>query len=249
LFIYESGVRHGCPGSFTTGDIIRIAVESGVVVYKKNGTTFYTSSVSPTYPLNADAALYSNTSTINNVKISGALTSSGPGTVHWLVADQLGTPRMILDQSGSLANVKRHDYLPFGEEIASSISGRSGYGYGGGDGVRQEFTSKERDNETGLDYFGARYYSSTQGRFTSPDLLSGRPGSPQSWNSYTYSINNPLKYVDPDGLWWYTKDGGDGHPEWFDDDPGKGYTRFTQYAYYGGAANGYVALDPYSKIF
>jgi RHS repeat-associated protein len=100
-----------------------------------------------------------------------------------------------------------------------------------------------------LDYFINRYYSSTQGRFTSPDLLSGRPGSPQSWNRYAYSINNPLKYIDPDGLWWYTKDGGDGHPEWHDDDPGKGYTRFTQYAYYGGAANGYVALDPYSKNY
>jgi hypothetical protein len=60
---------------------------------------------------------------------------------------------MILDQTGSLANVKRHDYLPFGEELDASISGRSGQGYGGGDGVRQQFTQKERDIETGLDYF------------------------------------------------------------------------------------------------
>ncbi|MGH9849010.1 MAG: RHS repeat-associated core domain-containing protein, partial [Blastocatellia bacterium] len=43
-------------------------------------------------------------------------------------------------------------------------------GYGA-DSTRQKFTSKERDNETGLDYFLARYYSSTQGRFTSPDPL------------------------------------------------------------------------------
>ena len=89
-------------------------------------------------------------------------------------------------------------------------------------GSRYPFlTSKERDIETGLDYFINRYYSSTQGRFTSPDVLSGRPGSPQSWNRYAYSINNPLKYIDPSGLWWYTKDGGDGHPQWFDDDPGR----------------------------
>src|ERR1041385_1656733 len=39
------------------------------------------------------------------------------GNLHWLVSDQLGTPRMIVDQSGNLANVKRHDYLPFGEEL------------------------------------------------------------------------------------------------------------------------------------
>lgn len=74
------------------------------------------------------------------------------------------------------------------------------------DGVRQQFTSKERDVEIGLDYFLARYYSSAQGRFTSPDPLSapasGHPRIPQSWNLYAYVLNNPLKLVDPDGLMW-----------------------------------------------
>jgi RHS repeat-associated protein len=57
------------------------------------------------------------------------------------------------------------------------------------------FTGKERDGETGLDYFGARYFSGAQGRFTSPDPLlnSGRPWEPQSWNRYTYALNNPLR--------------------------------------------------------
>ena len=48
-------------------------------------------------------------------------------------------------------------------------------GFGANDGVRQTFTSKERDNETGLDYFLARYYLSTQGRFTSADEFNGGP--------------------------------------------------------------------------
>jgi RHS repeat-associated protein len=61
------------------------------------------------------------------------------------------------------------------------------------------FTGKERDAETGLDYFGERYYSSSQGRFTTPDPLPGWPQDPQSWNMYAYGRNNPLKYVDPDG--------------------------------------------------
>jgi RHS repeat-associated protein len=63
-------------------------------------------------------------------------------------------------------------------------------------------TSKERDIETGLDYFLARYYSSTQGSFASADPLleSGEPSQPQSWNRYSYTVNNPLKYTDPDGL-------------------------------------------------
>jgi RHS repeat-associated protein len=195
-----------------------------------------------------DSALYATGDTLSNVVVTSS--ASGAAKVQWLVPDHLGTPRIIIDQTGSLANVKRHDYLPFGEELFAGTGGRTILqGYSGGDGVRQQFTLKERDVETGLDFFEARYYANVQGRFTSPDLLSGRPGSPQSWNRYAYSINNPLKYIDPSGLWWYTKDGGDGHPQWFDDDPGEGYTRFTQYAYYGGAANGYVALDPFSNNF
>jgi RHS repeat-associated protein len=65
------------------------------------------------------------------------------------------------------------------------------------------FTGKERDVETGLDFFGARYMSSAQGRFASPDPLlnSGRPWEPQSWNRYAYTLNNPLRLVDPTGLY------------------------------------------------
>lgn len=69
--------------------------------------------------------------------------------------------------------------------------------------VRPRCTSKERDAETGLDFFEARYMSGAQGRFTSPDpagLLAAKPGNPQSWNLYSYVMNNPLVYVDPNGL-------------------------------------------------
>jgi RHS repeat-associated protein len=68
--------------------------------------------------------------------------------------------------------------------------------------VRQQFTAKERDRETGLDYFGARYYASTQGRFISIDplLASGRPFNPQTWNRYAYALNNPIRFTDPSGL-------------------------------------------------
>lgn len=73
----------------------------------------------------------------------------------------------------------------------------------------QKFTGKERDSETGLDYFQARYYGSALGRFTSPDSAADEILSvplpyadlqnPQSLNLYSYVQNNPLRYTDPDG--------------------------------------------------
>src|SRR4030095_16467846 len=101
--------------------------------------------------------------------------------------------RMIIDKTGELANVKRHDYLPFGEELLAGIGGRTPTQGYTADNVRQKFTQKERDVESSLDYFGARYYGYSQGRFTSADplLASGSSYDPQSWNRYSYTTNNP----------------------------------------------------------
>ena len=67
--------------------------------------------------------------------------------------------------------------------------------------MRQRFTGQERDDDTTLDYFLARYYSGTQGRFGSPDPgnAGANPGDPQSWNGYAYVSGNPLTYTDPSG--------------------------------------------------
>ena len=66
-----------------------------------------------------------------------------------------------------------------------------------------KFTGKERDQESGLDYFGARYYASSMGRFSSPDpsgLYYANPANPQSLNLYSYARNNPLIGTDPTGM-------------------------------------------------
>jgi RHS repeat-associated protein len=71
------------------------------------------------------------------------------------------------------------------------------------DVCRQKITSKERDNESGLDYFDARYFSGVQGRFPSidPAKCNTCQEQPQIWNRYSYALNNPLVYIDLDGYW------------------------------------------------
>jgi len=127
---------------------------------------------------------------------AGTPGTSMPCSTCYLFADHLGSTRAVWDSTGVKA---RYDYLPFGEDIPATTNGRSSlFGVAG---LKQKFTSKERDAETGLDYFGARYTSSAQGRFMSPDtpLTFADPENPQSWNLYSYSLNNPLRYTDPDG--------------------------------------------------
>jgi RHS repeat-associated protein len=170
----------------------------------------------------------------NRQNVLNAFAPCGParelaGTLYreafWMVSDQLGTPRMIADKSGSLASVKRHDYLPFGEELFGGAPSQPGLGgrtttqgYAA-DSTRQKFTLKERDSETGLDYSKHRYYASALGRFTTvdPALGSSSVSYPASWNKYAYVGNNPLRYIDPTGLIWLEAKDGSGY-QWVKDD-------------------------------
>src|SRR5262249_32446450 len=108
----------------------------------------------------------------------GGQTSTSNAGISYLTTDHLSSTRVVTNSNGAV--ISRHDYLPFGEEIQISqnvtIGGRTAtQGYSATDDTRQKFTSKERDNESNLDYFQARYFSSVQGRFTSPDELQGGP--------------------------------------------------------------------------
>ena len=134
----------------------------------------------------------------------GGAASEQSGT-QYLTPDHLGSTRVVTGAGGAI--LSRHDYLPFGEEIGTAYGGRSsvsGYTASLADGPSQKFTGKERDAESGLDYFGARYFSGAGGRFTGvdPENAGADPADPQSWNGYAYARNNPLLYVDPDGRYF-----------------------------------------------
>jgi RHS repeat-associated protein len=121
---------------------------------------------------------------------------------HFAVNDWLGTKRVITNSDGSYSTSFYSG--PFGDF-------QTQFG-AGSDPSDQHFTSKERDQESGNDYFGARYYASNLGRFLSPDpsaLAYADPTNPQSFNLYSYVLNNPLTNIDPTGL-DCVQDNGDG---------------------------------------
>jgi RHS repeat-associated protein len=109
-------------------------------------------------------------------------------SVNYYFAEHVGSARIVANSSGT--PVDDSDFYPFGGERNYLNSSPQNY----------KFAGKERDSESGLDNFGARYDSSNFGRFMSPDPVGGRPASPQSWNLYAYVANNPLNAVDPTGL-------------------------------------------------
>ena len=118
--------------------------------------------------------------------------------VFYYHTDPAGTPLAMTDSSGNV--VWKADYKPFGEEqsVTSTVPND------------KRFIGKEKDEETGFSYFGARYENAKIGRFIAPDpVLAVDPRTnktnedmllnPQRLNTYAYALNNPYRFVDQDG--------------------------------------------------
>jgi RHS repeat-associated protein len=134
-----------------------------------------------------------------------ATTKEGGG-YEYATADHLGSPRAwTTGKGGTLTSLRRRDYMAFGAGLFAGVGTRTtDQGYVASeqqDGQRKGFGAYEKDSETGLSFAGARYFASLHGRFTTIDPAMGsiRITNPQSFNRYTYALNNPLRYVDPDG--------------------------------------------------
>ncbi|MET1256555.1 RHS repeat-associated core domain-containing protein [Aliikangiella maris] len=105
--------------------------------------------------------------------------------------DHLGS---TIGSSDGHGNIEYEHYEPFGRPVVMAD----------GNGNEQWYNSKPYDYDTGLSYYGSRYYDSEIGRFVSIDPAPVLADSPRSFGRYTYTINNPYKYVDPDGeLIWF----------------------------------------------
>ena len=130
----------------------------------------------------------------NGVKVATIGSSIGSSTGSSTVfnhQDHLGGSNVSTDSSGKVVEV--NDYYPYG---SSRIEEKTG-SYAN----NKLYTGKELDKSTGLYYYGARYYDPLIGRFTSVDPWSGDLTNPQTLNKYSYVTNNPMRYVDPTGMY------------------------------------------------
>ena len=116
--------------------------------------------------------------------------AQGTETVVYFHTDAVGSVRLTTDATGQV--LERYDYGPFGEPWPATPAQPEAVRFGG----------NERDTETMLSYFSARYLASEAGgRFTTvdPGHVGGDIFDSQSWNAYAYARNNPLRFVDPFG--------------------------------------------------
>jgi RHS repeat-associated protein len=133
----------------------------------------------------------------SNVWVGGQLLATyDQNGLHFHFSDWLGTRRVQTAANG--LPEESWTSLPFGDGMSPSGNGA--------DATEHHFTGKERDSESGNDYFGARYYASSMGRFLSPDWSAtedpvpyAKLDDPQSLNLYGYVNNNPLSKTDSDG--------------------------------------------------
>jgi RHS repeat-associated protein len=154
-----------------------------------------------------------------NVYAAGILLATYDAAgLHFHLTDPLGTRRMQL--SGEIASLGQPETdfqsLPFGDQL-NTFPDRYAPA-SADDSTPLHFTGKERDTESGNDYFGKRYYASSMGRWMSPDVVNvteERLMNPSSTlNKYVYGADNPLKFVDPDGqdiTYFYDQSGFAGH--------------------------------------
>jgi RHS repeat-associated protein len=116
--------------------------------------------------------------------------SNDEGEVTYLHSDQLGSPRVLTDASGSV--IESRDFEPFGKEAAAVDWNATG--------IKAGFTSHSQDNDLGLINMKGRLYDPVIGQFTSADPFISNPFSALGWDRYAYVQNNPLAFLDPSGF-------------------------------------------------
>jgi RHS repeat-associated protein len=117
------------------------------------------------------------------IRVGEPLPKDTAPAIKYHLGDHLGSSSAVVDKDGTLIN--REEYTPYGESSFGSLARK-----------RYRFTGKERDEESGLYYHGARYYAPWLARWPAPDPA----GAIEGPNLYSYALSNPMSRVDALGL-------------------------------------------------
>ncbi len=109
------------------------------------------------------------------------------GTRYYVLKDHLGSASVVTNQSATTVGEDR--FYPFGETRFTTGSMQTD----------KLFTGQRQITGLGIYHFGARFYSPKLGRFLSADTVVTNPFNPQDLNRFSYTLNNPIKYIDPTG--------------------------------------------------
>jgi RHS repeat-associated protein len=138
--------------------------------------------------------IFAGSKRVAKVQVGADLNSDWANT-EFYHGDHLGSTRLMTNYTGAKIANTEVTYLPFGQQW-ENVTSTNHY----------KFTGKERDTESGLDYFGARYYASNMGRWMTPDWATSPTavpyanfGDPQSLNLYGYVGNRSTINADADG--------------------------------------------------
>jgi RHS repeat-associated protein len=204
----------------TANDLVTATLSRfGTTDATTNRTSLYSSTASSTlgaasYQIATTPTSYSDTYTgsadsdwsMVMAAFKPATGGTGSTTMYMIHSDHLTGTNVVTDANGDVVEVA--DYYPYGTERISSGSFEE----------QRKFADTEYDGGTGLNYMGARYYAGGKARFLSEDPAFLSVGSPelkqktglelqkylenlQTHNSYSYTANNPLKYIDKEGEW------------------------------------------------
>jgi RHS repeat-associated protein len=232
LEVLESGNNRGTYGSYSVGDVLKVAVVSGVVKYYRNNTVIYTSGVTPSYPLYLDTSFYSPGSKLKGALLcaGSACTSGAPYTSYYtfggkavgmrranyptaasnsqfrIVGDHLGSTTLLVDVAIPPSVVQRQYHKPYGETAwqyeATSMGADSLTNVG--------YTGQRTDEDsTGLMFYNARVYDPVLSTFVSADPVVIDANDPKALGRYAYVNNSPLAFTDPSGYckFSYSRDG------------------------------------------
>jgi len=173
-YMYDSGGNR--VKKFTRvsgGDWESITYIDGLIEYREDNVT----------NIGSISHIVDDTRRVATVRNRHAFGDSTPD-VKYNLDDHLGSSSLQLDTSGTL--ISREEYYPFGETSFGSYGKK-----------RYRFCGKEKDEESGLYYYGARYYSPWTCRFVSVDPLASKY---PFYTPYQYAGNQPINFIDLDGL-------------------------------------------------